>query len=102
MDITWWTLTSCLTLAAACCCPFAGTAANISLQLVLLPPYASDVSPETPAQQVIELQHDVTVRKSLQNGSSVYIIGGRALRRSQPVQEHWHLRGKQPARGVGM
>jgi hypothetical protein len=75
------------------------------VQLVLLPPFASDVTPETPAQCIIQLQHGVTVRKALQKGRSsssgyTFTLGGLALKRQQPVREQWYLRGGWQQKGV--
>jgi hypothetical protein len=67
------------------------TSVNVKLQLVLLPPEAADVSAETPAQRVIELRHDVTVRKTGKSGD-LFSLAGLAFKRSEPVLQGWFLR----------
>lgn len=71
----------------------AGTSVSIRVQLVLLPPYACDVTPDTPAQGVQELRHGVSVyRKS--GKAEIFPLSGLSLTRSKPVVENWHLRGE--------
>lgn len=68
----------------------------IAAQIVLLPPQADDVTPSTTADDVIELKHGVTVRRSkARTGQAgVFWLGGLALKRSQPVVDGWYLRGE--------
>lgn len=73
------------------------TSMPVQLQLVLLPRHAADVTPDTPAQGVIELRHDVAVRKGKVNqktGSCSYIISGLPLTHSQPARDGWFVRGE--------
>jgi hypothetical protein len=67
------------------------TTIAVTLQLVLLPPFAADVSADTlPAQRVIKLT-GVTVCKTGAKGDC-YVLGGVALTRSEPVRDGWYLR----------
>ena len=50
-------------------------------------------SSETPPTQVINLQQPISVRKSKKGASFEYNLSGLPLRRSQPMQEGWWLRG---------
>lgn len=72
------------------------TGKPIAVQLVLLPPYASDVTPEAPPQEVIDLKHGITVRKTKPASvtTPVFALSGLPLARSRPVQESWYLRGE--------
>jgi hypothetical protein len=67
------------------------TSIPVTLQLVLLPPEAADVSAETPAQLVIELRNGVTVRKT-GGKSDLYMLAGLPFMRSEPVRDGWYLR----------
>jgi hypothetical protein len=68
------------------------TTVPITLQLVLLPPEAADVSVDTPAQRVIDLNNGVTVRKARGKGADMYLLGGLSFRRSEPVRDGWFVR----------
>jgi hypothetical protein len=46
---------------------------------------------DTPAQQVVALHNGISVRK--RDKGSIYALSGLPLRRSQPMQEGWWLRG---------
>ncbi|KAF6256846.1 hypothetical protein COO60DRAFT_68264 [Scenedesmus sp. NREL 46B-D3] len=74
------------------------TTLPVTLQLVLLPVEAADVSVDTPAQRVMTLRHGVTVRKAGEKGD-IYMLAGLALMRSEPVRKGWYLRCG--CRGVG-
>jgi hypothetical protein len=81
------------------CNAAAGSSCNIALQLVLLPPFAADISPDSPPRRVIELRHDITLRKSPQGrrGKAMqftYPLAGLTLRRSEPTTNGWFLRGR--------
>jgi hypothetical protein len=68
---------------------------DIQLQLVLLPPCASDVTLDTPAQEVINFKHGISVRKDLgkMNEAGMFTMAGLPLKRSRPCQEEWFIRG---------
>jgi hypothetical protein len=72
------------------------TTLPVTLQLVLLPPEAADVSIDTPAQHVLDLNYGVTVRKASDKGDKkkgdMYMLAGLPFMRSAPVVEGWFLR----------
>jgi hypothetical protein len=70
------------------------TSRPIRVQLVLLPPYAEDVTPHTPAQSVMELWHGITVSRHGKHSNSWYTLSGLALTGSAPARQGWWLRGE--------
>eukprot|EP00775_Hariotina_reticulata_P009127 gene9127-9296_t len=70
------------------------TSHSIRVQLVLLPPHASDVTPETPEVEVIELTQGVTVRKNKSySDSGTFSLAGLALTSSKPAVKGYYVRG---------
>lgn len=68
----------------------------IQLQLVLLPPFASDATDDTPPTAVknFGLLDGVHVRRSLHKaGYYKYMLSGLALATSRPCREGWYIRG---------
>lgn len=71
----------------------------IRVQLVYLPPFAYDVTPETPAVGGDELSQGVTVRKDKGRGDMVaYSLSGLPLTSSQAAIEGYWVRGMLAAR----
>jgi hypothetical protein len=71
------------------------TGHRIKVQLVLLPAHASDITSDTPAVEVIELNQGVTVRRNkAKSGSGVFILGGLALTNSKPAVQGFFVRGR--------
>lgn len=67
----------------------------IHVQLVYLPAYASDISPETPAVKVEELLDGVIVRKDKGRADcAAYSLSGLPLTGSQAASEGYWVRGK--------
>lgn len=74
-----------------------GTSKAIQVQLVLLPPYASDITVATPATAVkhFGLRDGLTVRKgrSKKPPGVRYPVSGTALATAKPCKEGWFQRG---------
>jgi hypothetical protein len=81
------------------CFADAGDTRAVKLQLVLLPPFAADITPESPPQLLKELHHGITLRKSACMKRGVlqyykYSIEGLPLSASEPYKNSWFLRGE--------
>lgn len=71
-----------------------GKSMSIQVQLVLLPPHASDVTPESPAMEVIQLNYGVTVRKSrTATDTGSFNLAGIALTCSKPAKKAYIVTG---------
>jgi hypothetical protein len=66
----------------------------IALQLVMLPASAGDITPATPAKEVLEFPKELCgVRKGQKDARFDYVLTGLTLKRLTPVRESWWLRG---------
>jgi hypothetical protein len=73
-----------------------GTSWPIKVQLVLLPPHASDITPESPAVEVIHLNQGVTVRRSkTATDTGSFNLAGIALTCSKPAKKGYTITGAQ-------
>jgi hypothetical protein len=73
------------------------TSHAIKVQVVLLPPCASDISEATPAQDVVDIPHGVTVTRyrsySMQPNRFTYTLAGQGLQQlAAQVKAQWYVR----------
>lgn len=74
----------------------AGDKHIIRVQLVYLRPFACDVTPETPAMRVEELDDGVVVRKDrCRDDFCMYTLAGVSLCNSQATINGYYVRGRQ-------
>jgi hypothetical protein len=84
------------TAAAAAEMACLGKAMNkpVKLQLVLLPPLAADITDDTPPDDVILLQHGVSIRGNDPEDRRPLRLSGLPLKYSVPCKHNWYLRGE--------